>query len=123
MGLVYNNGGFFIWLKGKKKIVGTSPNLRTTRSQIKVIKDMFIRQLRSRGIVIQERRQFNKKATSMGGQQSKRKSSLELYRSIDNLSNMEKKRKKPVGVGIYTLHNTNSAIINVSFYVIFLAKA
>ena len=67
MGLVYNNGGFFIWLKGKKKIAGTSPNLRTTRSQIKVIEDMFVRQLRSRGIVIQERRQFSKEATSMGG--------------------------------------------------------
>ena len=74
---MYNNGEFFIWLKEKKKIVSTSPTSRNTRSKTNVKEDIFVRQLRSRGIIIQERRKFSKEGTSsggmkMGGQQSKK---------------------------------------------------
>ena len=58
----------------------------------------------------------------MQGEPSKKKSSSELYKSVDNISNKGKKSKKATGVGIYTLWNTNSAIINVSFLLYFFTK-
>ena len=71
--------------------------------------------MRSRGIRIIERlpgedKSISKKLETTFG---KRKSS-ELYKSIDAISKKQKTSKKTEGVGIYTIHNTNAAIINVS---------
>ena len=75
-------------------------------------------ELRSKGIVIQEGRKNSgaKSAiqTTKKVESTKRKASTELYRSIDNLTRKGKKTKSPEGFGVYTLGNTNSAILNVS---------
>ena len=47
------------------------------------------------------------------GEAEKRKASSELYKSIDQLTDKGKKFNRARGYGIYTLYNTNSAIINV----------
>ena len=106
--------------KGKKKLDEIVPNPKNIRKR-KQDEELFVKQLRSRGVIIQERRQKimqddTLKSTSsikLQGDAATRKYSSDLYRSINNMSNTGNKCRGQSGVGIYSLDN-NLAIINVS---------
>ena len=78
--------------------------------------DLLTKQMRSRGILIREgamHERLPKVMKQPPQNASKRKASLELYRSIDKVSKTVKSKKTPTGHGIYSLDN-NMVVINVS---------